>query len=713
MNTTTPPKVSIIVAVYNYGKYIKDALQSIISQSFTDYEVIVIDDGSTDDTATVVQGWMIPFEGKLKYFYQKNQGVAAARNHGILRANGEFIAFLDADDAWFWHTLHTLVSYMELKPDCGVVYANVQFYDITLEKVLGCRFYPQSPLVPYSGKCFDKLFVHGNFIHTSATLVRRSVFEKVGLYDHRFKCGEDLDMWIRVSAIFEIKYINEVLAKIRDHAVGLSLAFLSAHKASVLMVPKFNKLIPHFEDIIGQGLIKKKLYESYYTIGIYSILEKKNKRGLLWLRKARKIDPNPFKNKIIFYFVLGNVPFLSFFKKFRATPKRFLSPKSPEKIKVLHIIKTLNMGGAESNLFNLVRSLDNNNFEVHVAYSSQGELEGMFEKNRIKLFKFSDSPHKLKSFASVRIILRLMGYIKKEKIKIIHTHSFNAHIWGGIAAKLAGCKIIEHVHDSRYIDPHDFELRGEQNQQYRFIKFLRNFSDRVVVLTRQNYNFIMKHRLHKKERVSEIKNGIDLKAIRHLTDSERICLKEKLGIAPDASIVLTPIRFSKEKNLNVLFQIALDVTRALPQAVCVIAGTGPEKENFEAKVRSYHLEDRIKTIGFYADIPQLLAISDVFLLPSTIELHSIAIMEAMRQKVPVVVSRNVGCNDEFIRDGENGILLDPFTREGWAHAIVALLQDNELRRRMGEAGFKTLVEKFDIKDIARKFEHIYESLLFV
>jgi glycosyltransferase involved in cell wall biosynthesis len=310
------------------------------------------------------------------------------------------------------------------------------------------------------------------------------------------------------------------------------------------------------------------------------------------------------------------------------------------------------------------------------------------------------------------IILRLIDYIKKEKIKIVHTHSFNAHIWGGIAAKLAGCKIIEHVHDSRYIDPQEFEIRGEQNQQYKFVKLLNNFSDRVIVLTKQNYNFIMKHGLHKHERVSEIKNGIDLKARCHLTDAEKICLKKQLGIDPNAPIVLTPIRFSKEKNLNILFQIAMDVTRMLPQAVCVIAGSGPEKENFDAKVKSYNLQERIKTIGFCADIPRLLAISDVFLLPSTIELHSIAIMEAMRQKVPVVVSKNVGCNDDFIRHCENGILLDPFTREGWAIAIVELLEDHDLRRRMGEAGYQTLVEEFDIKDVARKFEHIYESLLF-
>lgn len=380
------------------------------------------------------------------------------------------------------------------------------------------------------------------------------------------------------------------------------------------------------------------------------------------------------------------------------------------KIKVLHIIKTLNLGGAENNLLNLSRMLDPNRFEIHVSYSGQGEIEERFQQAGIKLFKFADEPHKLKSLASFGIIWRLKQYIQREKIDIIHTHTFNAHVWGVLAAKLAGCKILEHVHDSRYMDPAEFERRGEKSQQYRFIKFLKNASDMVVVLTKQNHDFIISRGLHPAKRVREIQNGIDISDIRILSNDQKESLKRRFGIPNDARVVLIPIRFSPEKNLKILFEILMNVRKFMPQTVCLVAGDGPERVNFEAMVKSVGAQSQIRTIGFYPDIPELLNITDVFLLPSTIELHSIAILEAMRQRVPVVVSKGVGCNDEFITDWKNGVLLDPFFSDGWAQAIVRLLNDVSLRTKIGKAGYQTVVERFDIKDVAKKFEGLYVEL---
>ncbi len=704
-------KISVIIVTYNYGKFIKDALESILRQSFTDYEVIVVDDGSTDNTSAIVDSWIIPFNGRLRYFRKDNEGVAMARNYGISKARGEYVAFLDADDVWFKDTLKKLLSCIEKNPDCGLVYGNVEFYNRALRRAIGQRF-PGMAAIAHEGKCFDKLFIYGNFIHTSTSLVRRCCFDEVGIFDRRFKCGEDLDMWIRMTSMFKVKYLDELLAKVREHQTSLSFSFHSANKSVVLMTRKLSSLIPDFRSIIGEEQVRSKLYTAYYTIGAHYILEGQNKRGRLWMRKAMKIDPWLFKNKILFYLALSFMPFSPYFKKLRKTNISLARRNQAErKIKILHIIKTLNLGGAETNLLNLARSFNERSFDVHVAYSSQGELEEAFRNNGIKLFKFSTKSARIKSFESLLIVWRLFRYIRQQKIDIVHTHTFNAHIWGGLAAKLAGCKIMEHVHDSRYIDPEEFDKRGERNTQYQFIKFLNNFSDRVIVLTKQNQDFILKNRLYQPEMVQEIQNGIDLKAVKSLSPIEKIALKQKLSLPLDARVVLTPIRFSPEKNLNVLFQIALDVCRRYEKAVFVIAGTGPEKEAFEAKVMSHSLENRIKTIGFYADIPELLAITDVFLLPSTIELHSIAIMEAMRQKVPVVVSRNVGCHDKFLRHWENGVLFNPFNSKGWGDAIIKLLEDDELRQRIGEAGFETLVQQFDIKDVARKFENIYENLL--
>ncbi|MDE2028884.1 MAG: glycosyltransferase, partial [Candidatus Omnitrophica bacterium] len=211
------PCVSIIIITFNYGRFIKDALDSVLDQSFSDYEVIVVDDGSTDNTALIIEKHRRFLGEKLRYFYKENQGVAAARNYGILEARGRYIAFLDADDIWERMTLEKLVAAMEKNPDCGMAYGNVEFYDKDLQMTIGRRFQPGVFPIPYEGKCFDRLYTHGNFIHTSSCILRRSIFDLVGLFDRRFKCGEDLDMWIRVSTIIAVKYLDDVLAKVRRH----------------------------------------------------------------------------------------------------------------------------------------------------------------------------------------------------------------------------------------------------------------------------------------------------------------------------------------------------------------------------------------------------------------------------------------------------------------------------------------------------------------
>jgi glycosyltransferase involved in cell wall biosynthesis len=371
------------------------------------------------------------------------------------------------------------------------------------------------------------------------------------------------------------------------------------------------------------------------------------------------------------------------------------------KIKILHIIKTLNLGGAEVNLLNLVQATDTTQFELHIAYSSSGELEEKFKKAGVRLFKFADRDHKVKSLASLGIILRLADYLMKNRIDIVHTHTFSAQLWGAAAAKLTGCKIVEHVHDFRYLEPDDFIRRRGLNNQYKFVHQFRNVSDRVVVLTRQNKEFLIKEKIYPLDRIREYHNGIPLN-----------------GPTPDNAdkknnrelIILTPIRISAEKNADLIVRIAPEVIRQVPEAIFMIAGDGPLYQKTLDKIKNMNLEHHIRMIGYHADIQLLLGSADIFLLPSYLELHSIAILEAMSMKVPVIISKNVGCNSEFIVNWQNGVLLDPFQDAGWAEAIVRLLKEPSLRRQMGEKGYQTCLEKFNINDAAQRLENLYVEL---
>jgi len=381
-------------------------------------------------------------------------------------------------------------------------------------------------------------------------------------------------------------------------------------------------------------------------------------------------------------------------------------------IRVLHIIKTLNLGGAETNLFNLVNAIHKDKFECHVAYSYGGAIEKRFQaREGLKLFKYAKGDHKIKSLASVGIITRLVKYILKHKIDIVHTHTFNAHIWGLFAAKITGKKIVEHVHDFRYLEPEDFSKRRGISRQYKYVKYLANKSDAVIVLTTQNKDFLIEKNLYPSQLIKKIPNGMPVDSEAHIVEQmNNDTLLAKLKLNKGQKIILTPARIASEKNIDLILSIALDVIKQDDKAVFLICGDGPLLEQFITQIKALRLESKIRFIGFYPKIEELLTISEVFLLPSFLELHSIAILEALMMKVPVVVSTGVGCNDEFIDNWQNGVLLDPFSEVGWAEAIVKLLKDEQLRKGIGENGYRTCCDKFDVNKTARDLEDIYVQL---
>jgi glycosyltransferase involved in cell wall biosynthesis len=379
------------------------------------------------------------------------------------------------------------------------------------------------------------------------------------------------------------------------------------------------------------------------------------------------------------------------------------------KIKVLHIIKSLNLGGAETNLFNLVQSLDKNKIELHVAYSQGGEIEGRFLKSGIKLLKFASDDHKIKSLASLSIITRLAAYIKSNKIDIVHTHVFNGQIWGGLAAKIAGAKVIEHVHDFRYLDLDEFQRRRGTTTQYKYSKYFQWLSDASVVLTQQNVDYLLENGFQDTTKIHQIRNGIPLVAAR-LSSDKQAELKSGFGIPQDAFLISTLSRMSPEKNIDLILRIAPMVNKQVPSAVFVIAGNGPLLDDFKKQVDQSQL-GYIKLIGYYDKVRDLLAISDLFLLPSFLELHSIALLEAMSMGVPLITSQDVGCNNDFISHKKNGFLLDPFQDDGWADTIVDLSKNSALRHDVGQAAKATCEHEFDIAITATKFERLYEHIL--
>lgn len=204
------PAVSVIVPAYNAGEFLREAIDSVLAQTYRDFEVIVVDDGSTDHTRDVLR----IYGSAVRSIRQKNGGAAAARNCGILNSSGRYIAFLDADDVWLPAKLERQVSCLERHPQLVAAYSDSRDLE---DGILN----PESRLARFgiraSGRIFEDLLRH-NFLHTSSVVVRRTALAEAGLFDASLRGSEDIDLWMRLSRVGDFGCVDEVLAYYRRHS---------------------------------------------------------------------------------------------------------------------------------------------------------------------------------------------------------------------------------------------------------------------------------------------------------------------------------------------------------------------------------------------------------------------------------------------------------------------------------------------------------------
>lgn len=207
------PTVSVVIATYNYGRYLGGALASALGQTLDDLEVIIVDDGSTDDTASVAAS----FRGdpRVRYYRVDHLGQPAAKNVGIRLAQAPLIAFLDADDVWLPTKLEQQVKLFADDPDLGVVFARTQLIDSQ-----GRRLEKEQPPLP-RGNVLDEMF-RQNFVCFSTALTRADVLHRVGLFDETLALAIDYDLWLRVARDYRFDYVDEELVQYRTGHGSLS-----------------------------------------------------------------------------------------------------------------------------------------------------------------------------------------------------------------------------------------------------------------------------------------------------------------------------------------------------------------------------------------------------------------------------------------------------------------------------------------------------------
>ena len=262
----TKKTVSVIITTYNDIEYLEEAIHSVLSQTFKDYEIIVVDDGSTINPKPFLEDYL-PF---ITYIRKPNGGVSSARNVGIDASNGKYLAFLDSDDLWLPEKLEAQINHFNKFPELGLVYTDECSFDergILSES----RFHKNTIYDgPYDGMVFEKLFSY-NFVPFSSILVRRRCLEKdkvVGFDETRKDViQDDFDILLRLARYYPFGYVDRVLMKYRIHKSNLTSNFEKLYARDFATIDKIVETFPELH-LKNAGFVKRGIGVFHFNFGL-------------------------------------------------------------------------------------------------------------------------------------------------------------------------------------------------------------------------------------------------------------------------------------------------------------------------------------------------------------------------------------------------------------------------------------------------------------
>ncbi len=232
------PTISVIIPCYNHAHYLPDAINSVLAQTYTDWEAIIVDDGSTDNTREVAARFT---DTRIRYIYQENRGLSGARNTAIRAAEGEYLTFLDADDLLTPTFFETCLAVLCADTDLAGVYTRNHFVDETR------NILPRVGGQALAGTAFRKHILEGGFFPVHAVLVRRATIVEAGMFDEQLTSLEDWDLWLRISARYSLQGIAEPLVFYRVYAGSMSTDAARMHANRIAVLTK------HFGPLEGDS----------------------------------------------------------------------------------------------------------------------------------------------------------------------------------------------------------------------------------------------------------------------------------------------------------------------------------------------------------------------------------------------------------------------------------------------------------------------------
>ncbi len=376
------------------------------------------------------------------------------------------------------------------------------------------------------------------------------------------------------------------------------------------------------------------------------------------------------------------------------------------KIKILHFLPTLNFGGAEKNLLSLLDHFDHETYEHHLVYTNGGDLEGEFKPKNVILKKIMDRRINLKNPVNLLLIIKVISYIKRNEIDLLHCHLDLTNLYGVPAAKFCHIPVVLHFHG------HGISTQGLEIplKGYRFWKWtgmlLYPLADCFIVIIRKQIEYLDKIGIDKK-RIYYIPNGYAVKP----PDIEVLKKAEHEFQRSSGMRFISVGTMYRAKNHTLLIHAFGEIQKLSPQSQLILIGDGPLRKDLENLAGELKLlPPQIYFMGKRSDVIEILSLCDCFILPSLWELHPVTILEAMSVGLPVIATDVGGVSDTVI-DSETGFLVPPNDEKALTEAMLRILRDREKGRLMGLRGKETVDKRFSQRQAAEAIERVYWKAL--
>jgi glycosyltransferase involved in cell wall biosynthesis len=370
------------------------------------------------------------------------------------------------------------------------------------------------------------------------------------------------------------------------------------------------------------------------------------------------------------------------------------------RIRILHVLATLLPGGSEISVLRLLSALERSRYVAHVAcLRGEPALADEFRAAGIEVVSMG-----MRSKVDPACLFRLRRFVKDHRIDVVHTHMDVADFYGALAGRLGGARCIVSTKHA----PDEFRTR-RGFKRYPFLLLERlayEMDDAVIVVSEGLGAFLEKAEHLPRRKMVVIGHGID-SSTRLAPPSEA---RRALRLPLHGPVMGAVGRLSPEKGQSVLLRALPSVLATFPDAICVVAGEGPARDDLESEARRLGIRERVVFLGFRRDVPVVLAALDLFVQPSLYEGFGLSLLEAMAAELPIVASR-VGGIPELIEDGVTGVLVPPDAPAALSEAILRLLRDRDAARRLGEGAARRARERHSLGTMAARVDRVYRDVL--